>query len=247
MFFNNPIANFAQPRVTSGGGYARNVVTQDLFLYLDASDAASWPGSGTTWYDLTANAFNFTLYNTWSSGGTGTNKYLTSNGSGNYAQNTSSTLAALGLQTEFTVQCILERTSGANDQDYYSTNGIGGAASTLFMSYANQMRSHLWTASGTLVQDSGTAFGSAKKSFTARFGWDVGAGGTRNEVFNSTQVQTANMVGGTQPSSTSYTATNLCSRDGSGAYFGGYWYGVLVYTRYLDISEITQNVTAFGL
>jgi hypothetical protein len=243
MFFNNPIANFAQPRAATSQ-YARNIVTQDLFLYLDGADTAS---GGSVWYDLGPNGFNFTLYNTWATGGTGTNRYLVSNGSGNYGQNTSTALAALGLETQFTVQCILERTSAANDQDYYSTNGIGGAGSTLFMSFSNQMRAHLWTASGTLVQDSGTAFGDAKKSFTARFGWNVGANGTRDEVFNSTVVQTANMVGGTQPTTTAYTETNLCSRDGSGAYFGGNWYGVLVYKRYLSDAEITQNATAFGL
>lgn len=32
------------------------IITTDLLLYLDASNSTSYPGSGTTWYDLSANA-----------------------------------------------------------------------------------------------------------------------------------------------------------------------------------------------
>ena len=37
------------------------LVTDNLFLHLDASDSASYPGSGTTWYDLTANNNDATI------------------------------------------------------------------------------------------------------------------------------------------------------------------------------------------
>lgn len=40
-----------------------NIVTSDLVLYLDAGISTSYPGSGTTWTDLTGNGNNFTLYN----------------------------------------------------------------------------------------------------------------------------------------------------------------------------------------
>lgn len=39
------------------------VVTNGLILYLDAGNTKSYPGSGTTWYDLSGNGNNFTLYN----------------------------------------------------------------------------------------------------------------------------------------------------------------------------------------
>jgi hypothetical protein len=46
-----------------GGTYATlNIVTDNLALYLDAGNAASYPGSGSTWTDLVA-AKAFTLYN----------------------------------------------------------------------------------------------------------------------------------------------------------------------------------------
>lgn len=35
-----------------------------LFLHLDAGDSGSYPGSGSTWYDLTSNTYDFSLTNT---------------------------------------------------------------------------------------------------------------------------------------------------------------------------------------
>ena len=37
------------------------IVTDGLKLYLDASNPASYPGSGTTWYDLSGNNNNGTM------------------------------------------------------------------------------------------------------------------------------------------------------------------------------------------
>ena len=48
------------------------IVTDGLLMSLDAGDSTSYPGTGTTWYDLSGNGRNGTLYN-----GTG---YSTTNG-----------------------------------------------------------------------------------------------------------------------------------------------------------------------
>jgi hypothetical protein len=45
------------------GESATSVVTTGLQLYLDAGNASSYPGSGTTWTDLTVNGRNGTLTN----------------------------------------------------------------------------------------------------------------------------------------------------------------------------------------
>jgi hypothetical protein len=42
---------------------ASSIVTSDLQLYLDASNTLSYPGSGTTWTDLSGNSRNGTLTN----------------------------------------------------------------------------------------------------------------------------------------------------------------------------------------
>lgn len=43
--------------------YSPKTVTDGLILCLDAANTKSYPGSGTTWYDLTTNASNCTLTN----------------------------------------------------------------------------------------------------------------------------------------------------------------------------------------
>ena len=40
------------------------IVTDGLVVHLDAGNSASYPGSGTTWYDLSGNGNDATLYNT---------------------------------------------------------------------------------------------------------------------------------------------------------------------------------------
>jgi len=42
---------------------APNIVTSGLVLNLDAGDSSSYPGSGTTWYDISGNGYNGTLTN----------------------------------------------------------------------------------------------------------------------------------------------------------------------------------------
>lgn len=51
--FTNPFAFMAAPATgTLPSGYS---------FYVDASDPASYPGTGTTWYDLSGNGYNMTL------------------------------------------------------------------------------------------------------------------------------------------------------------------------------------------
>ena len=60
--------------------FNNSIVTDGLILHLDAGNKNSYPGSGTTWTDLSGNGYNATLNNsvgfTTSSGG-----MLTLNGS----------------------------------------------------------------------------------------------------------------------------------------------------------------------
>jgi len=64
-----------------GIGYGPRVITDGLVLALDAADVSSYPGSGTTWTDLSGNGNNGTLVNgpTYSDGSIvfdGTNDYI---------------------------------------------------------------------------------------------------------------------------------------------------------------------------
>ena len=68
-----------------------NIVTDGLILALDAASPKSYPGSGTTWYDLTTNSLDATLYNgvSFSTNKQGT---MVFDGVNDYGQISSSTL-----------------------------------------------------------------------------------------------------------------------------------------------------------
>jgi hypothetical protein len=44
-----------------GNVWNPNIVTEDLQLCLDAGNVRSYPGSGSTWFDLSSNGYNFTV------------------------------------------------------------------------------------------------------------------------------------------------------------------------------------------
>jgi hypothetical protein len=61
--------------------YGPRIVTDGLVLHLDAANRKSYPGSGSTWYDLSGNGNNFTLTN---GASYNTNGYFTTDGVNDY-------------------------------------------------------------------------------------------------------------------------------------------------------------------
>jgi|688.fasta_scaffold12325_5 hypothetical protein len=114
--------------------YGPKIITNGLVLYLDAANRNSYPGSGTTWTDLSGNSNNGTLTNgpTFSSanGGhivfDGTNDYLSLNSALNFS-----------TSTGFTICMFLQKVnnqSGTAWNYFYSNNSptieIGGYGQT---------------------------------------------------------------------------------------------------------------------
>ena len=75
-----------------------HIITDGLILALDAASPKSYPGSGTTWYDLTTNSLDATLYNgvSFSTNKQGT---MVFDGVNDYGQISSSTLTAINIFT----------------------------------------------------------------------------------------------------------------------------------------------------
>lgn len=120
MAFNNG------PRITTNG----------LVLCLDASDRNSYPGTGTTWYDVSGNGYNATLTNgpTWSSAG-----YFTFDGSNDYAdislnlRNSNNTVMVVGKYVSSTGRILgginnnyLCGTWNNNVNQFYAEGWISG-------------------------------------------------------------------------------------------------------------------------
>mgnify|MGYP003340269397 CR=1 FL=1 len=66
------------------------ISTNGLIMALDAGNSKSYPGSGTTWYDISGNGYNATLYNS----PTFSNGKFTFNGTNSYAAVTSLNLTS---------------------------------------------------------------------------------------------------------------------------------------------------------
>lgn len=83
------------------------IVNSGLVLHLDAANSRSYPGSGTTWFDLSTNQTNGTLTNG-PTFGAGNNGYFVFDGANDYVD----TNYIMPL-SDFTVTCVLKRTGAA--------------------------------------------------------------------------------------------------------------------------------------
>ena len=110
-----------------GGSAGPKLVTKGLVLALDAADPNSYPGSGTTWTDLTGNNLNATLFNgpTFSTDNYGT---IVFDGDDDYGQIGTSPLTAI---TVFTFELWVNRTAIATntppyDRIFQKDGGVSG-------------------------------------------------------------------------------------------------------------------------
>ena len=65
--------------------HAPQIVSDGLIIYLDANNTSSYAGTGSTWYDLSGNSRHASLISSPSYEGFGRGKYLSFDGSTNYA------------------------------------------------------------------------------------------------------------------------------------------------------------------
>lgn len=68
----------------TSSSFEADIVKSGLILNIDAGNPSSYPGTGTTWTDLSGNGNNFTLYNSPSY----SSNYLNFNGSNQYSRST---------------------------------------------------------------------------------------------------------------------------------------------------------------
>jgi hypothetical protein len=133
--------------VTLSGATIRDtvpsIVTTGLQLYLDAGNASSYPGSGTTWTDLTVNGRNGTLTNgpTYSATNGGS---IVFDGTNDYVQCTGSLTV-----TAATFVTWIRRNGTAGDFDgILFSRGTGSNITGLNFFTSNQLGYH-WNAAGS--------------------------------------------------------------------------------------------------
>ena len=213
--------------------YSPKLVTDGLVLALDAGNTKSYPGSGTSWIDLSNNGNNATLTNapTYSNGN------LTFNGSTQYAQANSVTDEI--ASGDFTLMAMIKG-STQDHKSILSFNTNTGGNRQLWM-----VRN-----AGMGVYDSGNWYiGSIdvdnNQWHHVAFTYDYSSKNakTYTDGVNDLDVTTGNQIN-VQSSDTANIGMEFDGGSPSD-HFNGSIPMVYVYNRVLSQEEITQNFEAF--
>lgn len=225
--------------------YDNSFNSNGALLYLDAGNSASYPGSGTTWTDLSTYENNATLTNSPTFTNAGVASYFTFNGTNQYAPVTTSKMnvAYTGKTTMFTI-----RTVSANTGNGIYRNLFGGDGNARnFNTYMYHVSGSTWQMQFSTGPNSPWA-GPISASFTvADNEWVVVA------VTQTTSGVVTYYVNG-QQIGTPATGVTFTQFINSGieavARSDNYWNGSMgvcaVYGRALNASEILQNYNALS-
>ena len=208
------------------------IPTENLSLNLDPGNEKSWPGSGTTWFDISGNDNHATL--------TGTpsffSNYVTWNGTSQFATITANQ-NSLDFRNEQTVVIWMKHsfTSGRRNPWDQAYGGYG----TWTHEAGNNINGYYGTA-GTNT----TPYTSTNSGSTARDVWNcIVRGRNTSQVFwwiNGVRTQTSNNAYGV----TGTTTANIRIARG----YAGYWQGdmgqVLAYNRCLTDEEVKEVYSA---
>lgn len=208
-----------------------NVIANGLVLSLDAGNTRSYPGSGTTWTDLSGNNNTGTLTNgpTFSSANNG---YLVFDGSNDYVTSSYTPPTAFSINVWFNNQTTYNihnrgvfSTFATNNFNgiYLATTNVGGAGMHIW--YNGNTRSRL-----------------SYESFTTGVWYNISI--TSNNS-NSINVYLNGSLINTISNNTTHAAVLEIGRS---RFDNNYWLGYIsncsIYNRVLTADEVAQNFNA---
>jgi hypothetical protein len=223
--------------------WQQQIVTSGLVLHADAGIPESYPGSGTTWTDLSANGNNQTLIN--GVGFNGTNGgFLTFDGTNDHTQNSSPNLGITG-NISATLSCWFydQRTSTSTTQALFVYGNGSSARDTI----------------GIILQNLGfsAAFNGGNNTFSDNNIYSLntwnnivitktpGAANTTTQLYlNGTQVSIRSSTTITPNVTSRVIRVGRWTNESSPLYFLGRVSNCLIYNRALTVSEVQQNFNA---
>jgi hypothetical protein len=221
----------------------KNIITRGLVLHLDASALESYPGSGTSWFDISGNVNNSTLVNgpTYSSDNGGA---LLFDGTNDYTTFSTSQLSP-GAGA-FTWNWWVKLNNLSNFSILFSGTGSNTGYGVV---YLNPTSGGLgYYALGNRISDNNASFGT--NWWYVTFVGNGGSNGSRNLKLYRNAVQAGSTY--TADYSFSSTTPNIgANHDSYAELMRGYVSNATYYNRALSEAEITQNYNVqksrFGL
>jgi hypothetical protein len=225
--------------------YSPKIVTDGLVFAVDAANTKSYPGSGTTWKDLSGNGNDGTLINgpTFDSGNGGSIVFDKTN---DYVEGPASN--SFGFGTNITIECWFKTTES------FGINNSSTAGRIVNL-HANSPGTNV----NIQIGSEGLGFYNIGNATFYNDGIPANTGkwihgvvvinGINSKLYRNNLV-TINVNGNAIPSFSSYPVI-IGSYEGSSRFFGGNLALAKLYNRALTASEVSQNYNAlksrFGL
>jgi hypothetical protein len=239
-----------------------NIVTNGLVLALDAANPKSYPGSGTTWFDLSGNNNHFTLYNSPTLNSSG---YFVFDGVDDYARSTSTlNLSSYNAVTVLIwFQPLSYPSSGILDFIYEHTANFNSSTGGFVHTYNDTSLGQNYQIFLSNRGDASYNIGVWDKTLFNNLTWKHSVGvvdRNQSSVENSLYVNgiLATAIGNPYPGYAGNNTNNFANdyfyigTRGGGTYFSDInLSGIQIYNRVLSSAEISQNYNAtktrFGL
>ena len=214
------------------------LVTADLMLHLDAGNPASYPGSGSTWFDLTTSGINATLY--------GSPTYSSANGG--YIAFTPSSSQYGGTSGTYNSSTALTRWT-TEAWHYYTNTVTGNSPAIICSTYAGNVNFALGSpVGGAAGKNLAAAYYAGGWYYTSStyvlpsVGWYhiVGTYDGTNLKLYVNNVLTQTQASATTPGFGG-GEIRLMRRWDTGDYWGGYLAIARIYKRALSADEINTN------
>jgi hypothetical protein len=227
-------------RPTGNGAYVPPipVTTDGLQIYLDANDVSSYPGTGTTWFDLSGNSRNFT-WNT-ATYTTGIPSYFST--SGRTCTGPASNSVGINNTSGYTIYLIMLQNSAAASGafKFYKGNASSSSGRGIF--------THCTWSDGNVYFDQGGCCNSDTRTFTGAgtvTTWNIFTfrrltnSSTRTIFKNGSSI--ANNTASAVNIDLDSRAISLGFTDEYGSNWNARLAGFIVYNRGLSDAEITSN------
>jgi len=229
-----------------GISYNPSIVTNGLVLCLDAGNAKSYPGSGTTWTDLSGRGNNGTLVNgpTYSSSNGG---YLSFDGVDDYVSvNISNFFTSYSQQITMESWVYVPTSATWTNGSYGNIFGRGnfdGSHGLVRTTTDNQVGFYcrqIQTVSFAEVQSLGTI---TRDTWYQLVGVWTGSG-TQLYINGVLVDSDSGSLGDTENNVSFEIGRNIAFSGSNGNYFSGNQTGCKIYNKALTASEIQQNFNA---